>query len=120
MASLDLLDHFDSIKDALDYLDTSALRLMASKYFTYAFFTLLIYDHLLTLEEEIRIIWLGRPSFVKFLFLWNRYTSPLFIAIDIATLSGAFKLSDRVSIRLLTSYWMLNVFSFARRGCRQT
>lgn len=97
MASLDLLPHFDSIKDALDYLDTSALRLMASKYFTYAFFTLLIYDHLLTLEEEVRIIWLGRPSFVKFLFLWNRYTSPLFIAIDIATLSGSFKLSDRVS-----------------------
>lgn len=48
------------------------------------------------MPEEAKIVWLGRPSFVKALFLFNRYFVPLFIAIDIGTLSGGFHLTDKV------------------------
>lgn len=51
---------------------------------------------MLTLPEEVKLVWLGRPSFVKALFLFNRYFVPLFIAIDLATLSGAIHMTDQV------------------------
>ncbi|KIM33086.1 hypothetical protein M408DRAFT_62367 [Serendipita vermifera MAFF 305830] len=93
----DLLPTFNSIREALDYLTISAVNVYASKYLSYATFALLIYDHLLTLPEEVKLVWLGRPSFVKALFLFNRYFVPLFIAIDLATLSGSLHMTDQVS-----------------------
>lgn len=50
----------------------------------------------LTIPEEVDIVWLGRPSFVKALFLFNRYVCPLFVAIDIVTLSSVIHLTDKV------------------------
>jgi hypothetical protein len=50
----------------------------------------------LTLPEEMKIVWLGRPSLVKVLFVFNRYLAILFVAIDIATFSGGFQLTDKV------------------------
>ena len=53
---------------------------------------------MLTLPEEVKLVWLGRPSTVKALFLFNRYFVPLFIAIDLATLSGALHMTDQVGL----------------------
>ena len=41
----DLLPTFHSVREALDYLTISAVNVYASKYLSYAFFALLIYDH---------------------------------------------------------------------------
>jgi hypothetical protein len=35
----------------------------------------LLYDHLLTLDQEVRLIWQAPGSFVKWVFLANRYLS---------------------------------------------
>jgi hypothetical protein len=51
----------------------------------------------------MKVVWLGRPSFVKALFLFNRYLVPLFVAIDIATLNGGFHLTDKVLPHLSAS-----------------
>lgn len=37
----------------------------------------LIYDHILTLPEEVQFIWTARPSIAKTLFLANRYLVPV-------------------------------------------
>lgn len=113
LAAREIIPTFTSIPEMLEWARLSAFRIVASKHMTYAFFTLLIYDHgdsvlsppscasvdlisVLTLPEEIKLTWFGRPSFVKTLFLFNRYMAPLFIAIDVATLSGTIRVTDKV------------------------
>ncbi|CCA72452.1 hypothetical protein PIIN_06388 [Serendipita indica DSM 11827] len=85
LVAREIIPTFSSIPEMLEWARLSMFRIVASKHMTYAFFTLLIYDHILTLPEEIKLTWFGRPSFVKTLFLFNRYMAPLFIAIDVAT-----------------------------------
>lgn len=34
---------------------------------------LLMYDHLLTFKEEVRLVWHAKPSVANFVFLLNRY-----------------------------------------------
>ena len=36
----------------------------------------LFYDHLMTLQDEYRFVWMAKPSFAKFAFLLNRYAVP--------------------------------------------
>ena len=114
LVAREIIPTFGSIQEMLEWARLSAFRIAASKHMTYAFFTLLIYDHsesslfppaaqaltftrsVLTLPEEIKLTWFGRPSFVKTLFLFNRYMAPLFIAIDVATLSGSIRVTDKL------------------------
>ncbi|KAL5639292.1 hypothetical protein ACGC1H_006711 [Rhizoctonia solani] len=51
-------------------------------------YVLLLYDHLLTLQDEIRLIWPGPWSLVKTLFLINRYSVPIFLTINSWEMSG--------------------------------
>jgi hypothetical protein len=37
---------------------------------------MLLYDHMLTLPEEIALVWKAPPSFAKYGFLLNRYAVP--------------------------------------------
>ncbi|CCM03457.1 uncharacterized protein FIBRA_05590 [Fibroporia radiculosa] len=46
-------------------------------------FTLLIYDHILTLSDEVNYIWNSRKGLVSIIFLLNRYIVPLVLAVDI-------------------------------------
>ncbi|KAF9040756.1 hypothetical protein BJ165DRAFT_320359 [Panaeolus papilionaceus] len=50
-----------------------ALHLVAGQYFQIAAFVMLVYDHLLTLEEEVERIWKQKISGATILFLINRY-----------------------------------------------
>ncbi|KDQ11051.1 hypothetical protein BOTBODRAFT_177537 [Botryobasidium botryosum FD-172 SS1] len=73
--------------------------IIASQYVTYAAFTLLIYDHILTFADECRFIWRARFNWVKGLFVFNRYIVPTCIAINVAMLSGHMRgLSDISSV----------------------
>ncbi len=37
----------------------------------------MLYDHILTFDDEIRVIWTAPNSFVKWIFLINRYAAEL-------------------------------------------
>lgn len=57
----------------------------------FAGFTVLIWDHIDTFTEEVEYIWKGKKSTITYLFLLNRYLTPLgFIVNLIAYLSPAF------------------------------
>ncbi|GJJ11947.1 hypothetical protein Clacol_006185, partial [Clathrus columnatus] len=45
-------------------------------------YVMLIYDHILTLDEEVRKIWKAPLSIPKVLFLLNRYLTPIFYALS--------------------------------------
>ncbi|KAI0790880.1 hypothetical protein C8Q75DRAFT_806253 [Abortiporus biennis] len=45
----------------------------ATRYLTAAGLVVLLYDHILTLPDEIRLVWPVRRSFAKYAFLLNRY-----------------------------------------------
>ncbi|KAF9790362.1 hypothetical protein BJ322DRAFT_1104022 [Thelephora terrestris] len=59
----------------------------AAKDYSYGVETLLFYDYLLTLQDEIQYVWKGAKSWVFFLFLINRYMPMIytiwaFVALD--------------------------------------
>ncbi|KAF9644192.1 hypothetical protein BDM02DRAFT_3190826 [Thelephora ganbajun] len=57
----------------LDLLIAVGHDLTAIKYYALATCTILFYDHLLTLADEIKYVWSGRKSWMFFLFVANRY-----------------------------------------------
>ncbi|PIL27446.1 hypothetical protein GSI_10595 [Ganoderma sinense ZZ0214-1] len=55
----------------------------AVKLLTLVGFTALLYDHLVTLPDEISLIWRGKKGVVSTIFLMNRYIVPVILALDI-------------------------------------
>ncbi|KAJ7481354.1 hypothetical protein B0H11DRAFT_2419488 [Mycena galericulata] len=55
----------------------------ATRYVTAAGFVVLLYDHLLTLDAEVRYIWSAPTSLAKVLFLIMRVMVPIFLAVQI-------------------------------------
>lgn len=41
----------------------------------------MFYDHMLTFEDEVQLIWKARTTLPKMLFLFNRYAVPLVLII---------------------------------------
>ncbi|KAF9475915.1 hypothetical protein BDN70DRAFT_883128 [Pholiota conissans] len=58
-------------------LATGAQHLLAGKYFQVAAFVMLLYDHALTISDEVERVWKKRISGGSLLFLLNRYVTPL-------------------------------------------
>lgn len=56
-------------KEQLGFLDT--LRIMA--FYIACGYSIMLYDWIVTLDQERRRIWRARWSLGKVLFLWNRY-----------------------------------------------
>ncbi|KAJ6576127.1 hypothetical protein DFH09DRAFT_1311566 [Mycena vulgaris] len=49
---------------------------------TVAFFVLLIFDHLLTLDQEVELVWKNhKPSLARYIYIWNRYCSLLLVGV---------------------------------------
>ncbi|GJE92490.1 hypothetical protein PsYK624_086440 [Phanerochaete sordida] len=69
-------------------LVTAAEHGAAVKAMTLVGITALVYDHLLTLDQEIDLIWRGRPGFVSLIFLVNRYLVPCILIVDVYEQSG--------------------------------
>ncbi|KAK6977700.1 hypothetical protein R3P38DRAFT_3236810 [Favolaschia claudopus] len=63
-------------------------NVVATRYVSAAGFVLLLYDHLLTLSDEIEYIWSAPNSVAKVLFLILRYLVPSFIAVQTTLRSG--------------------------------
>ncbi|KZP18677.1 hypothetical protein FIBSPDRAFT_1045983 [Athelia psychrophila] len=81
----------------------------ATKWLSAAGLTLLLYDHLMTLPDEMELIWRSSPSFSKYAFLFNRYLVPIvltFITVEMCGFSGLF-FSDLVRLNYLISCVMV-------------
>lgn len=56
-------------------------QILAGKYFFLATLTVLLYDHLLTLPEEVSTVWKKKKTYVLCLFLLIRYYAPIAVSI---------------------------------------
>ncbi|KAM5532115.1 hypothetical protein V8D89_014208 [Ganoderma adspersum] len=66
-----------------EHLNTLISHGAAVKILTLVGFTALLYDHLVTLPDEIALIWRGKKGVVSTIFLMNRYIVPVILALDI-------------------------------------
>ncbi|CAE6461802.1 unnamed protein product [Rhizoctonia solani] len=69
-------------------LETALFHAHVSRCTSYAGVCLLVYDHFLTFSEEVRLVWSRPTNIVSILFLINRYTTPLILAVDIYDKGG--------------------------------
>lgn len=86
--------------------------------FAAAGLVVLLYDHILTLPDEIALIWHSPSSFAKYAFIANRYLVPFalsVIAFEMCGLSG-FIFTDGVSVLFVASINFLSQTSNPR--CR--
>ncbi|KAI0720555.1 hypothetical protein C8T65DRAFT_293211 [Cerioporus squamosus] len=58
-------------------------QLLITFYVGVASFTILVWDHLLTLEDEIKYVWRKRKGPLIWLFLLNRYLTPLGFIVNL-------------------------------------
>ncbi|KAK7439345.1 hypothetical protein VKT23_017571 [Stygiomarasmius scandens] len=58
-------------------LATAFSHLVANKYYVLASTVMLVYDHMLTFDREVKYMWQGRKSFLFYLFLIFRYWTPI-------------------------------------------
>ncbi|KZT02819.1 uncharacterized protein LAESUDRAFT_729783 [Laetiporus sulphureus 93-53] len=87
---------------SLEYLEALARDEAAVNAMTLAGFTVLIYDHVLTVSENVNYIWRARMGIVSVIFLLNRYIVPLVLVIDIYEAMG---LSGNPSSVLFCKIW---------------
>lgn len=79
--------------DAQEYT-TVAFNVYASRYASIAGYVLMLYDHILTFDEEVRFIWAAPWTLPKALFLIIRYFVPAFVLIHLCQLTGLSTFSD--------------------------
>ncbi|KAF9518663.1 hypothetical protein BS47DRAFT_1482520 [Hydnum rufescens UP504] len=97
---------------ALSALGDAAWKIELTQHFQSAGLVILIYDYFLTLSDEIRYIWPSKWSWVKIVFLMNRYISPL-IVINALIMVAAFTFDVPRCRRELFAVSLLNIFIFA-------
>ncbi|KAI0051511.1 hypothetical protein FA95DRAFT_1602540 [Auriscalpium vulgare] len=56
-------------------------QILAGKYFFLAALTLLLYDHLSTLPEEVETVWKKKKTLVLYLFILIRYYAPIAVSV---------------------------------------
>jgi len=73
-----------TMNDLFQSLEKLAYSRRVSTYTNLVFLTLLFYDHMITLEEEVEKIWPLPWRLPKFLFLFNRYLIPPAMLVNTA------------------------------------
>ncbi|KAG2098103.1 hypothetical protein BD769DRAFT_1513480 [Suillus cothurnatus] len=74
--------------DLVTFTSTDLQNLRASQYVGAAGLVVLLWDHFLTIHDEVELIWRARLSFPKLLFLFNRYVVPTCLIILTYATSG--------------------------------
>lgn len=98
---------------AISILENVNRDVFATRYLSAAGLVVLLYDHVLTLPDEIALIWNSPPSFAKYAFILNRYLVPVAltgIAFEMCGLSG-FAFTDGSCRFLIIATAMLAVIS---------
>ncbi|KAG8763832.1 hypothetical protein FRC11_011501 [Ceratobasidium sp. 423] len=102
----------ETTPEQIHELITAAGHVFLTQHITMAGLALMIWDHSITLQAEISLVWPAKLSPVKVLFLLNRYIPPIFITIDTANLIGSASwLSDKIWILLDIGVELLTVFA---------
>ncbi|PFH46749.1 hypothetical protein AMATHDRAFT_153931, partial [Amanita thiersii Skay4041] len=57
------------------------------QYVGFASFIVLVWDHIITFSDEVELMWKGRKGLFVYLFLLNRYLTPLSFIINLVGLS---------------------------------
>lgn len=76
-------------------------NLRDSKYTYVASMTLMVYDMLLTLPEEVSTMWSGRPSIGRYMFLVNRYVAPVLFIFDLY-----YQLAPHLTLEFCKRAWL--------------
>ncbi|KAJ7720167.1 hypothetical protein B0H16DRAFT_1896895 [Mycena metata] len=63
-------------------------NVVITRYISAAGFVVLLYDHLLTLDDEVQYVWAAPNTTAKILFLVLRYMVPIFLTATTVTRSG--------------------------------
>ncbi|KAG8954746.1 hypothetical protein FRC04_011179 [Tulasnella sp. 424] len=103
----------DPVVAAAEILEV-AEHITITRYLILAGFIILIYDHFLTLVEEIEFVWRRPKNLISWIFLGNRYMTPVVLAVDIYDkLGGAKDLSVAVIVTWVVGELVLHVSSHA-------
>ncbi|KAK0189113.1 hypothetical protein F5146DRAFT_1058010 [Armillaria mellea] len=70
-------------QDALQALLASIKNLTVTKYCSVSAMTILLWDIMVTFDDEIKRVWYTRKSIGKYLFLFNRYIAPILFTFDL-------------------------------------
>ncbi|KZT12009.1 uncharacterized protein LAESUDRAFT_162925 [Laetiporus sulphureus 93-53] len=73
----------ESSQEVLELLQL-ARDARSTSYATLSGLALLLFDHVLTFQQEVDLFWKGPLSLTKILYLWNRYFSLIALSIDVA------------------------------------
>ncbi|KAJ7637505.1 hypothetical protein B0H17DRAFT_1217024 [Mycena rosella] len=68
-----------SIPDPIDDI-SDAVKL---NFVGFASFTILVWDHIVTFDDEVEYIWKGKKGPIAYLFLFNRYLTPLGFIVNL-------------------------------------
>jgi len=55
------------------------------RYLLYSALGLMLWDHMLTFQTEVQLVWRARWTVIKALFLFNRYITSVVIAVNAAS-----------------------------------
>ncbi|KAJ7121589.1 hypothetical protein C8R44DRAFT_786524 [Mycena epipterygia] len=67
----------------LESLFKLAIDAQTTSFMAVAFFILLIFDHLITLDQEVELIWKSpKPTLARYIYIWNRYFSLLVVGVS--------------------------------------
>ncbi|KAI0768911.1 hypothetical protein BC629DRAFT_1292490, partial [Irpex lacteus] len=72
----------------------------ALQYVAFVGFTILIWDHMITFSDEVEYIWRGSKGLLTYLFLLNRYLTPLLFIVNLFGTKSAY-LSPRSCRRFI-------------------
>ncbi|KAJ7308628.1 hypothetical protein DFH08DRAFT_1051043 [Mycena albidolilacea] len=100
-------------------------NVLTTRYLSAAGYVVLLYDHLLTLDDEVKYIWSAPTTIAKILFLTLRYMVPLFLTGETITRSGlvVIPMSDAtyagwISITISNFLVLLRIWTTLPRGHR--
>ncbi|KAA1478115.1 hypothetical protein DENSPDRAFT_658165 [Dentipellis sp. KUC8613] len=82
----------------------------ATRYISAIGLVLLLHDHVLTLPQEVSLIWKAPSSFAKYAFLVNRYLVPASLIL-VATEMSDFNSTARSDLTMIAATAVLSVYS---------
>jgi len=85
----------------LSALLSNLRQILVAKYFFLGAYTTLVYDHIMTLPEEIQTVWKKKKTFPLYLFILVRYYTPLAVGVV------AFAYFSTFMTRSRCARWML-------------
>ncbi|KAJ7070099.1 hypothetical protein C8F01DRAFT_1115259 [Mycena amicta] len=72
-----------SVSQALPTVFEDVSETMRTNFVGFASFTILVWDHVITFSDEVEYIWKGKKGPIIYLFLLNRYFTPLGFIINL-------------------------------------